>query len=914
MNVGYINELEKKRDVKALINALRDSDMHVRASAATALGKLKDMRATKPLINALNDRNEYVRCDVVWALGEIKDPEAVKPLIKELENSNKRIREYAVWALGEIKDPEAVKPLINALDDSSGWLRADAANALGKIKDPGAVKPLIKTLKDSDTRVRCGAAFALGEIKDTGSVEPLINALKDDDADVRDSAAFALGEIRNPEVVDPLINALKDGNANVRRRASDALIKVKDSRAIYPLINALKDDDLWVRSSASLALEQIKDQRVVKPLINALKDDNAWVRANAAKLLVKFKDPGAIEPLINALMDSDEHVRMYAGAAIAGEADQLYQNKNYKNALNLYNAIIERPIYTSKDEKATYYYIKISKCNEKLRDLRKAKSALKKALEFTGEKATKTFIEGSITILDVKMGNEKTDSLRDILHKFADAEFNIPENLKDILDENEKFAKESEESADKEPDMENLKIYSHLSTEKQKLLYKLDLLEIEKNSGEITDSEYRFRKKTNTENLNTLNEKITEIEENMQRIGISKDEIQARKELKENQDIIFRFEDKLKSIRDELKEKKEVKEIHEKEIRELRKRIESLKLLKEKKAELDEQLKQEQDIISWFENELENYEQQIKAKNDELKELQKQIESVKKLAGQKAELEPEKQKIQKELKELETERNLGKIGDYKYDFLKKTHTDNLDLLNSMISDIEEKMQKSGKEEIRLEKELKQKQVLISGFEEKAGDIKKKIKEEKQEKQKHEEELREIRHRIESSENIAKYKPDPDEELKQKQVLISGFEDKLERYEQQIKAKNEELLAISRQVESAKVPADYKAGYGAEISLEKQKILDNLNKLESDRASGSMGRHSYEFWKKRYNEQLNAIDEGELKKQKRIDYSVPDEKITPEEELMRRWFSGEFGIIEYEKRLRKLKSAPGFSES
>jgi len=178
----------------------------------------------------------------------------------------------------------------------------------------------------------------------------------------------------------------------------------------------------------------------------------------------------------------------------------------------------------------------------------------------------------------------------------------------------------------------------------------------------------------------------------------------------------------------------------------------------------------------------------------------------------------------------------------------------------------------------------------------------------------------LQERIESSKTLAEQKAELDGELKQKQKALSGFvskyEDEIKKYEQKIKAKTDELTAIRQQVEDSRIPGQG----GSEFDSEKQKILHNLEKLESDRVSGGIGRHSYEFWKKKYTSELKVLDidtktikaGGDVQKPggaeetatQQGDY-VHGKELTPEEELRKKWFDGKIGIVEYEKRLKKL---------
>jgi tetratricopeptide (TPR) repeat protein len=125
-----VEKMEKKKDVKGLIEALKHRETDVRKKAAEALGKIGDTKAVEPLIQALKDENLNVRLGGVAALGRIGDTKAVGPLIQALKDES--IRGGAATALGEIGDARAVDPLIRALKDENLSVRDAAGKALKK--------------------------------------------------------------------------------------------------------------------------------------------------------------------------------------------------------------------------------------------------------------------------------------------------------------------------------------------------------------------------------------------------------------------------------------------------------------------------------------------------------------------------------------------------------------------------------------------------------------------------------------------------------------------------------------------------------------------------------------------------------------------------------------------------------------
>lgn len=129
-----------RESVPALVEALGDSDVDVRAAAASALGQIGS---------------------------EARD--AVPPLVKAVEDEDSSVRQDAIWALGEMgqEASEAVPALVEALGDAKTGVRWSAARSLGRI-GPAAketVPALEKLLNDPDMQIRAAAAEALEKIR-----------------------------------------------------------------------------------------------------------------------------------------------------------------------------------------------------------------------------------------------------------------------------------------------------------------------------------------------------------------------------------------------------------------------------------------------------------------------------------------------------------------------------------------------------------------------------------------------------------------------------------------------------------------------------------------------------------------------------------------------------------------------------
>jgi HEAT repeat protein len=277
--------------VEPLVRALDDKDRYTRATAATALGKLRDAAAVESLIKLLEDKDWIISKCAARSLGEIGNTDAVEPLIKALGYTNEDVRAEAARALGRIKDSRAVEPLIKLLTGAQSDLRKrilssgpedtdlrQAAKALGEIKDARAVEPLINALGHKTSGVREAAAYALGKIKDARAVEALGKALKDDERSVFEAVVEALGEIRDPRALDTLA-ALPTIRFDCVERALD---KINGIGPIEPIIKDLADEDQDIRAKSASLLSRFTNEKAVEALVKALVAQDSWIGGEVA--------------------------------------------------------------------------------------------------------------------------------------------------------------------------------------------------------------------------------------------------------------------------------------------------------------------------------------------------------------------------------------------------------------------------------------------------------------------------------------------------------------------------------------------------------------------------------------------------------------------------------------------------------
>jgi len=265
-----INNLEKKRNVNALIGALGYvKDYGTRMSAAAALGRIKDRQAVEPLLAALNDEVDGVQKNAALALGMIGDSRAIKPLREKLACENVIVSKPAGEALMLLGE-QGIDELISALQDENYHVRRAASFSLKSCHEQRIINPLVIVLSDEDGLVRNNAALALDDLgwkPQNIQSEAIYSVAKKDWEN-----CIKIG----PPAVDALIVALKKGNPypdfDLRGRVADVLAKIGDPKAVEPLLAALVDEYPHYEKCQSIAaaLVKIGDPRAVAPLRAAL--------------------------------------------------------------------------------------------------------------------------------------------------------------------------------------------------------------------------------------------------------------------------------------------------------------------------------------------------------------------------------------------------------------------------------------------------------------------------------------------------------------------------------------------------------------------------------------------------------------------------------------------------------------------
>jgi HEAT repeat protein len=165
-----------REDVAWIAKNLQSKNKHLRAAAASALGRIGHPSAQAALMLAVDDAEPIVRATVARALGQVGTTYAGKQLVPMLDDPSALVRSLAAWGLGQSRYPDAVPALVKMARTTAtatevplragrvyGRPEQAAVEALGKIGTPEAVAAVLKSLESPSWLLRATAAEALSE-------------------------------------------------------------------------------------------------------------------------------------------------------------------------------------------------------------------------------------------------------------------------------------------------------------------------------------------------------------------------------------------------------------------------------------------------------------------------------------------------------------------------------------------------------------------------------------------------------------------------------------------------------------------------------------------------------------------------------------------------------------------------------
>jgi HEAT repeat protein len=192
-----LGELQDRRSITIVRQALHDGQPSVRGAAATAIGKLAVTGTSALLAELLHDSIPAVRAAAATGLGDLHEADSLPLLRKALNDPNPAVRGAVVSSLLKLKTPYAeVASVVNDLaHNSDPGIRAMTARVLAVSTEPPAKEVLKLLLVDPLPRPRIAAARVLGQMGDEKQIAILKKALRDSDDAVRATAGAAVAPL-----------------------------------------------------------------------------------------------------------------------------------------------------------------------------------------------------------------------------------------------------------------------------------------------------------------------------------------------------------------------------------------------------------------------------------------------------------------------------------------------------------------------------------------------------------------------------------------------------------------------------------------------------------------------------------------------------------------------------------------------
>ena len=214
----------------------------VREQMILVLGQIGGNKVIKTIRECLTAKERWLRINAVEACSILDSPELDTDLIKILNNSETDIwvRATAVSALGRSKNEQAVEIIAAQIKHEDARVRANAVEALSELKWPKLPEVCHTLLHDRNDRVRVNAAIALWKSGNQEVFSELEKMARDRSRWVRSSAVFALGRIQDSQGTPILLKMLHDQEDIVYRNAIEALSEQGDLRAMLPLLKEIR--------------------------------------------------------------------------------------------------------------------------------------------------------------------------------------------------------------------------------------------------------------------------------------------------------------------------------------------------------------------------------------------------------------------------------------------------------------------------------------------------------------------------------------------------------------------------------------------------------------------------------------------------------------------------------------------------
>lgn len=297
---------------RALGQALRSPDPHVRDEAAKAVAAVEAIETPQAFTPALADDDWRVRRAATEGLAPHAHRSMLAALLEGLKEGHRDFNVLSsALTLVANANVDLTRPLIELLQDPDPDLRMQAALALGDHHRPGGNEALIAALHDTDVNVRFHAIEALGRLRASEAVDALAEIAESGDFFLAFPAIDALAQLNDPRVIDRLIGLLRI--PLLRDPVVDAIGHLGGSESVPALVAIL--DEAGTAGLVATALARIHDR------YQARYTGGAFIAGEVRRMMTA----SAEQQVLNALAgDRGDHTRALVTVAswLTGRAVQ----------------------------------------------------------------------------------------------------------------------------------------------------------------------------------------------------------------------------------------------------------------------------------------------------------------------------------------------------------------------------------------------------------------------------------------------------------------------------------------------------------------------------------------------------------------------------------------------------------------
>lgn len=267
-----------------ILAALADPEPLVAVAAVRALGQISDEAFAGPLVVAARHADERVRATAASALGRVVMPEGRDTVLAMCKDANARVAANAVESSlpYQVDNSDARRLYFDLIRSPHLRVRANAVVHLWPFNAEQAGFALAKMLRSPKPGERATAYWAASQVAAPQAVRDLVEAaLPEDDPRAVERALDAFDELDRPDTLAPVRRALMAPQARMRIRAAGVLARVGRASELGHLLGHFKAEaDPRVKSAILRAVAQLSPEEALARLPRAGEPDADRTTAN----------------------------------------------------------------------------------------------------------------------------------------------------------------------------------------------------------------------------------------------------------------------------------------------------------------------------------------------------------------------------------------------------------------------------------------------------------------------------------------------------------------------------------------------------------------------------------------------------------------------------------------------------------